>query len=227
MKRKNKFAIGFWIMSSISVALVITLVGVLAAFTATSSSGFRITYTAGANVEATITAKYSKYTKNGTKYDVTTTRLTYSDGNSDEPLEEMTFNTNDADELTEKTFSKPDDINIEKDDFIVIHYTIKNNSTKEDKALGLTGIMKELSEGIKNIKVECAYYIGSDPSVDFGWPVELNDTFTPSAYIPAQQTYDIYIKISVNKKAASATFDGLFEFSLTVIDMPDEPQGGA
>ena len=215
MKRKNKFAIGFWITSTLSVVLAIALVGVLAAFTATSSSGFRITYTAGANVEATITAEYSKYTKNGNDYS-TTGVTTINRKGSSEAFIKFDSDT-DLDENVTKEFETINNITIEKDDYILIHYTITNDS--DENELTLSAETKEAVDAdgnaidFDNVKIE--YALTNDASTT--WSTTLTDVINNES-IATNTTLDFYVRVSVDVKTKAAEFNGYFNFTLDAVD---------
>lgn len=196
MKSKRRYVIGFWIAASMVVILGVAMVAVLSAFTANANSGFEITYTAGANVEATITATYK--VGSATANPVTTT-----DGTN-----RLVFNTGDTDEEVSKSFDKMTGITMSKDDAVIIQYVIKNDSTTA--AVKLTASSDIVST---NLKVE--YSLDNAT-----WKDSIND----SAVIPASglsiakgATTNVYIKITVETKTQGASFDGDFDFALTTV----------
>ena len=67
MKAKKRYVVGFWIATSLVVALAIGMVAVIAAFNATATSSFSVGYTAK-NVNATVTASKVTHTVAGTDY---------------------------------------------------------------------------------------------------------------------------------------------------------------
>ena len=209
MKRKNKFAIGFWITSTMSVVLAIALVGVIAAFTGRTASGFHITYTAGANVEATITAKYKKTTAD----DYSTTGFTEIE-RKDSTEKFIKFDTtNDLDENVEKEFETIDEIEIEKDDYILIHYTIKNDSVTNELTLNAETKPAEKDGVINNVKIE--YALTNDASTT--WSTTLTDVINNES-IATNTTLDFYVRVSVDVKTKAAEFNGLFYFALDAVD---------
>ena len=119
MKAKKRYVIGFWVAISLVVVLAIGMVAVVAAFNATAESGFQITYSAGANVNAEITAKY----KVGSAAEQT---VTTADGTN-----KIVFDTSDTAETVTKSFNKVTGVSMTRDDdAVLITYTIANKDTE-------------------------------------------------------------------------------------------------
>ena len=173
MKSKKRYMIAFWIAASLVVIMAVAMVAVLSAFTANANSGFEITYTAGANVEATITANYK--VGSGTAKAVTTADET----------NKLVFNTTDTAEDVSKSFNKMTGITMDKNDAVVITYTIKNDSTKAP--VKLTASASITSE---NLTIQYS----KDNSI---WKSSINDSAVIPASglsIAASATQNIYIK---------------------------------
>ena len=139
MKNKNKFMIGFWIFAAISVILAIVLVGIIAAYTTKSESDVHITYEAGANVEATITAEWKINDQSYVKIK-----------SEDESQDFIRFNTTDTDVEVTKSFKPLEIEKIGRDDVVMIHYNIKNDSDINS----LTLIASVNPTTINNLKIE-------------------------------------------------------------------------
>ena len=197
MKSKKRWMIGFWVAASLVVVMAVAMVAVMAAFTATAQGGFEISYTAGANVQATITSTYQ--VGSGEVKTVTTADAT----------NKLVFNTGDSDEYVEKTFNKMTGITMQKDDAVVITYTIKNDSTTAPVKLTASSSISASN----NLTIKYS----KDNST---WKDSIND----SAVIPSsglsiakEATQNIYIKITVTTKTADSNFNGDFNFNLTAI----------
>lgn len=196
MKSKKKYVVGFWIAISLVVLLAVAMVAVLSAFTAQAQSGFEITYTAGANVEATISATYK--VGSGSTQTVTT-----SDGTN-----KLVFNTGDTEEEVSKSFNKMTGIEMSKDDAVVITYTIKNDSTTSQVKLSA-------SASVTKTNLNVQYSLDNAT-----WKDSINDpTVIPAngLSIAVGGTKYVYIKITVATKTQSASFDGNFNFYLTTV----------
>lgn len=196
MKSKKRWVIGFWVAAALVVILAVGMVAVLAAFTATTSSGFQVSYTAGANVEATITGTYKVGSNSAVSF------------RTAEGSENITFNTGGA-ETTSMDFEKVSGITMGKDDIIILTYVIKNNSTKA--AVKLTASASVTS----TLTVQYS----KDNST---WKTSINDSAvipTSGLSISKGATQSIYIKLSVptDKKTTAASFDGDFDFALTTV----------
>jgi len=117
------------------------------------------------------------------------------------------------DENVEKEFETIDEIEIEKDDYILIHYTIKNDSGTN--ALTLNAETKPAEENgvINNVKIE--YALTNDASTT--WSTTLTDVINNES-IATNTTLDFYVRVSVDVKTKAAEFNGLFYFALDAVD---------
>jgi len=196
MKSKKRYVIAFWIAASLVVILAISMVAILSAFTANASSGFEITYTAGANVQATITSSYQVG-------DNSPIAVSTSDG-----THELVFNTGDTAETVSKSFDKMTGITMGKDDVILITYIITNDSTTAPVKL-------TASSSIVADNLTITY--SKDNST---WKSTINDSAvipTSGLSIAKGATQNVYIKIAVATKTTGASFDGTFNFALTTL----------
>ena len=197
MKSRKRYVVAFWIAASMVVILAVAMVAVLSAFTAKASSGFEITYTAGANVEATITATY----KVGSASPKT---VTTSDGTN-----KLEFNTGDTDETVTKSFDKMTGITMAKDDAVIIQYVIKNDST--------TAAVKLTASASISRSDNLTIQYSKDNTT---WKSSINDAAvipTSGLSIEKGATQYVYIKITVATKTQGASFNGDFNFDLATL----------
>lgn len=195
MKSKKRYVVGFWIAIAMVVILGISVVAILASFNATASSGFEISYTAGANVEATITGTYK--VGSGTAQTLkkgTATSIVFATGGA---------------QTTTDSFDKITGVKMSKDDTVIITYTIKNDSAT-------SGLKLTASASVTTSSLTVQY--SKDNST---WKTSINDSSViPSAglTIAKGSTQNIYIKMSVpeDKKTTGASFNGEFSFNLEV-----------
>lgn len=194
MQAKKRYVIGFWIAAALVVILGISMVAVLSAFTATTNSGFQVTYTAGANVEATITGNYKVGSKTAVPFKT-------SAGS-----ETITFNTG-GNETTSMDFAKVSGVTMGKDDVVLLTYTIVNNST--------TAAVKLTASATVTSTLTVTYSIDNS-----AWKTSITDVVPASGLSIAKgATQKVYIKMVVpdGLKTSTASFDGDFDFSLTTL----------
>ncbi len=219
MSTKKKIVIAICTMALVIVALVASLIGVIASFNATTSAGgFKISYTAK-NVHATIKAEY----KVGTASESPAyTTIKTTDGASI-----MTFTGDETAETTTKSFDSINNITMDKDDIMIIHYQITNTDTSRN-----TSFKVVLNSNItSNSNLSIQYTNNSEAVPDGGtqavddWYDSFNEINTAvggssgNGYyneVSGGSTVNLYIKIEIESKTQDATFDGSFNFELII-----------
>ena len=210
MKAKKRYVIGFWIATSLVVALAIAMVAVIAAFNATGTSGFNISYTA-INVNAEITAEYKVNSVGSGSY---TTIQTSDNANK------MTFTSSESGDTTNHAVTKAFktiDVSMVKDKDFIIHYCIKNTSSTTDSAneqfsVTITDNFKSLAEA-HNLTVK---YCTTESTTSSDWKANLSDLALSSVADGA--TINIYVKVSItdSTKPVSDVSNANFSFLLAV-----------
>ena len=203
MSTKKKFIIAICAVGVVAISAIATLIAVLAAFNAkTTGGGFVISYSAK-NVHATIAAEYKIDDNN----DETTENYTTIKTTDSEDL--ITFTGTEEDEEVTKSFNKIDDIKLGKNDTMYIHYTITNT---DDSALATTfSVTSAAAVTSDNLTIE--YSTSLEEGAE--WKATLAEV-ADVASVENGTPLNLYVRIYVTTKTKSATFDGSFNFTLTV-----------
>jgi len=193
---KKKFIIALCSVSVIAITLLASLIAVVASFNAkTVDGGFKVSYTAK-NVHATISAEY---------------KINDEDYNTIQTSDEANFITftgeEEEDEVT-KSFKTVDNVEIGKDDVVILHYTITNT----DNSAATTFRVVSNSTITTSNNVTVGYATSEDAAT---WEDSLSD-IADVASVAYGTPLDLYVKISVTQKTKDAIFDGKFNFELIV-----------
>jgi len=211
----KKFIISICTMSIVVILLVTFLLSFIFSFNGINIvEGFEVSYVAK-NVQATILAEYKIGNINeNTSY----TTITTTDNESI-----MTFSGNETDKTMTKSFNRIENLVMDRDDVMIIHYAITNTDTINNTSFNIlfnSNIETSSNLSIKYTYVENAILPNSSSELDCNsvW----FDNFDILNYemggiydhVEVGKTMDLYIKIEVETKTKDALFDGQFNFEL-------------
>ena len=202
-KKRNKFAIGFWIAISLTVAMAVALVAVLAATQRTALSSFKIQYTAGEFVEASIVAQY-KVTNIKEPADIDYTAITPYDG-----LKFDGYDGNDS----PKSFDPINNIKLDgENNCVIFEYYITNDSATHPLNVTLSFGSDTQNTNIRFGFIEdISYYSESDV---FNNPLDTHFLMNEGVLLEPTDSTLIYIVAYVADPSSAGSFDGAFNFLL-------------
>lgn len=191
-RRKKKKVITTISVISVIVILILAFF-IVRTITSMSTGQLSVNYSAGKNINATITGSYR--VNDGEKI-----MLIAEDG-----AQQIVFNTDENTNVLNKNFKKVKDFKIKKDDVVTIEYTIKNNNQTNPLTLNIEADLTKCS----NINVE--YSINKTD-----WKGSIFEMFGLNGLpIANNNQMNFYIRITIDQKTSNAEFDGEFNFTLT------------
>ena len=198
-------------MACITVGIIVALIAVLAAFNATSSGGFTVTYTAANNVKATVTAEYyvgvHTNAEDATLFPFETMKT--ADG------EDSIVFTGEESEVSVTKQHVAKDININyvngtysNNSALYLRYTITNNSDT-DVLLAIP------SETFSSLLSGTQVIVGAKGAIEDVGDFWVGGNISQKTIQP-QATYEIYIKIQFNditilSETSNCTFNWLLD----------------
>lgn len=188
---KKKLVVALLLLIFVSAGLLVSLVGVLAAFKTNGEGGYNIQYTAK-NVKATISAEY--------KVGTGAYNTIMCDG---ENL--MTFTGEEESEEISKTFDSITKTDLAYDEDIIIHYTITNTGTE---AFSITS-----ATAFTNTNFNVTYATSETAET---WSSTIAEVGTIDS-VGAGESVNLYVKISIATKTKDATLTGNTSFTLDLI----------
>lgn len=191
----KKLIIGFSIVTSVLLAVIVSLSIVLASFSTKTNSPFRVTYTAGANVAAEVELAWAIV-------DEANIASTQADAFTSAGVKE--FNTTDTEETVVKDF---DELvkSIGKDTALIMRYSLKNKDTAN--ALSLTAEAKNITTNNMSI--------GYTKDLTQGLKAGFSDVVsTTGETIAANGAYVVYVVVQIILDTQNASASGTYTFNL-------------
>ena len=209
MNSKKKFIVAICSLGVVALGAIIALIAVIAAFNATTTGGFKITYSAK-NVKATVAASYKVMPRTtDTPQDYSYTVIKSGEGDSATDL--ITFSDDDTDSEITKSFNSVGSIALDKDEYMYIHYVITNTDTDTTNGPAFN-VIADTEITKSNMTVE---YASSEGSTSWATSV---DGLIPAAGVKPGESIDIYVRIGVETLTSGASFDGSFNFQLVIVE---------
>jgi len=194
-KRKRKQALIFFGVIAFVVVVVLAFM-ILRNFMTISTGQLNVNYEASNNIKATITGTYKK--SNGAEQTLTT-----ADGTN-----KIVFNTGNNNGTEIKSFNKVDNIKLKRDEYFLVHYKIVNNNEYNTLVCNMEADIKNSS----NIVIE--YSVNK-----YNWNTNIVKTLGVNGRSIANlQTFNLFVRISIDVKTENAKFDGSFNFILTTLE---------
>jgi len=191
-KRKKQVWITFGV---VSIIVLVVFLFILFRGSANLKTGqMSIDYTAAQNIQATIKGEYGIEGE-------TPTRLKTADGTNT-----LQFNTGEHAPTETKSFEKVENIKLEKNNYFIAHYVVKNINEHNVIICNLENDFKDT----ENIKIEYS-------KDKFNWNESYIVAYGVNGIeIESLKSVHLYIRISVDKDTEDAKFNGYFNFILTV-----------
>jgi len=196
MTQKKKMTLAIVALVAVLLIAVTSVVLIMAALNATVKSNITISYTAY-NVDASVEATYQVSGQEAVTI--------YTDAEKTDSV--LEFATSEASGI-EKSFQPTEEIKIEAEDTVVIHYIIKNTDTT-----GNTDFKVSLNETVnqsENIKYE--YCITTDATGELTYV----DEWTDVEAVAYNQPLHVFVRVSILEDTQNAKFDGSFSFKLEI-----------
>lgn len=212
MTAKKKLVLLFSALGVFTVSVVVALVAVFAAFTATADSGVLVTYTAK-NIHATVAASYAVYNTTDASGG------TYNAIKTADSLDIMTFTGAETGASTTQSFSAVSNLQLQINEVVYFRYVITNTDSSRATSFNVSATNTITT----NSNLAVKYYVvtgtssvteGSGAEESFSWVNSLSLSGTTVAY---GTPLTVYVRISVADSGADATFNGSFNFKLQII----------
>ena len=208
MKTNKKLVISFSIIIGVLIGVVVSLAAVLASFQGSSEGGFEISYSAK-NVNAKVTAAYKQV--DSTTYDSATNPGAYTTIKSAADGDYIEFNSSDTNASVTKNFKKVESIAMSKNDYIFINYTIQNTDASANPTSFKVGVNTNFTTS-ENLKIE---YAATENATS--WSNNITDVINETTVTTAAPL-NLFVRISIDTKTQPASFNGSFNFTLSVIE---------
>lgn len=220
MTTKKKWIIAFSTLGVFAIAGIIALIAVLAAFTATTESGFNVSFTTyGGSIR--VDAGYYIDTNLGIDAAALTEmeNATYTTIQTMDNEDVMEVWAEDESSGATKSFKKPE-VALEQGQVLCIRYrvTLLGSASSQVEIYGSHTFNDEENENVcvyigggsesafKNITNSPSLFATVDGEYTLGWqPVLMN----------IGETFEIYIKIFAENQTRSMYYDGAFDFTVT------------
>lgn len=188
---KKKLVIALCSVIFVALGLLVSLIGVLAAFKSTGNNGYNIQYTAK-NVKATIEAEYKVGAGSYT---------TIQCGGENK----MTFTGEEEDKEVSKSFDAITKTDLAYDEDIIVHYTITNTGTNAFSVTSVTAFT--------NDNFNITYATSEDSQT---WASTISEVGNVSS-VAGGGSINLYVKISIATPTKDATLTGNTSFALDII----------
>jgi len=204
METNKKFIISLTAVAVVAVAAIVSLVVVLAAFTVTTTNDFKISYTAK-GVEATVTAQYKLAS-------VTDGSGSYTIIQSSAGENSIAFDRQATGTSITQSFKALSNVQITKDKFFVLKYTIANTSgdVAISVAVDIPGTPDNFTRGYVYSSTS------TDPTTKAPASITTTDTFATQT-IAAGGTGYIYVVFAIANTDIDASFEGTSTWTLSAV----------
>lgn len=197
MKGKKKYVIALSITAAIAVILLASLIGVLAAFSASLGSDFKVSFTAADHINAKVTAATSL---NG--FNLETTPLKAGDADFIE------FNENDTEDV------------VNSKHFNAINVTVPAGKSGEiSPAFYVVYTIENKSEGNITVNVSETTGLTKQTNVEFTWLDSNGDAIDSlsEVSIAKDESFTFGFKVSLLNKTQAGSLEGSISINLALV----------